>query len=524
MLVFLLRMTVMEAAGAIYYASRSAGDDSYDGLAASYDGTHGPWKTLAKASQTTYQAGDQLLLHCGNTWNDGLLLKGNGTAANPAVVSSYGTGGRPIIDRQDTLMTNMAKCIHLDGNAYGWKIMNLEIANAARGIEAYASGTNRSFLWFENLYIHGCKFGGRFKKTSGDQNNMQNGIRLSGAGLDKATIVSCVFRDNFVGATVAACADIKDCLFEHMEWTGLWYIAARGGTISGNKFMHNCDQFVWCGVSASALGGVTGGVIEHNEFGETQVVGSAVDGEDLDFEAGCQGVIMRSNLFHESAGPASMLYNSASGNNPNSSLYIHDNVFLNAAVNPTAATYNCTFLLSDGNTGTITNNRIYYRSGVPVYGGSACPGVSRTGNTECVIETEVRGTNLASGAAASASSNNGRATNMNDNNPATAWTGAGATDQWVRLDFGTARMLDEFIVEQAVGSSISNFVLQYWDGARWKDIFTSYGPLGARKYMPTWTISTTSVRLFIKSTEGGAPSVAEFKAYYTKVPTITARP
>jgi len=396
--------------------------------------------------------------------------------------------------------------------------MNLELANAARGIEAYASGTNRSFLWFENLYIHGCKFGGKFKRTSGDQNNMQIGLHLGGAGLDKATILDCTFRDNFVGVTTSACSDIKDCLFEHMEWTGLWYIASRGGTVSGNKFMHNCDQFVWCGVSASALAGVTNGVVEYNEFGETQVVDSAVDGEDLDFEAGCQGVTLRFNLFHESAGPASMLYNSVDNNRPNSDLRIHDNVFLNAAANPSSPTYNCTFLLSDGNTGAITNNRIYYRSGIPIYGGSACPRVIRTGNTECIVDTEVRGVNQALGATASASSNSGSAANVNDNDPATAWTGAAAANQWVQLDFGVERMIDEVIVEQAAGSSISNFVVQYWNGAGWKDIFTSYGLLGARKYMPTWTVSTARVRLFINSTAGGVPSLTEFKAYNTKAP------
>jgi hypothetical protein len=515
-LVLLFGISVVDAAGAIYYVSQSDGNDSYDGLAASYDGTHGPWKTLTKASEPAYQQGDQLLLKCGNTWNDGLVLQGNGTAANPAIVSSYGTGNRPIIDRQDTLIANMAKCVYLNGNAYGWKIMNLDLANAARGVEAIASGTDRSFLWFENLYIHGCKFGGSFMQTSGDQNNMQIGLHLVGSGLDKATIGSCTFRDNFVGVTTAACADITDCLFEHMEWTGLWYIAARGGTISGNKFMHNCDRYVWCGVSASALAFTTGCLVEYNEFGETQVVGGAVDGEDLDFEAGCQSPTLRFNLFHESAGPASMLYFSADGTQPNYDVNIHDNVFFNAAANPSSSSYNGTFKLTDGNTGAITNNRIYYRTGVPIYIGSA-PEVIKTGNTQGIIDTEVRGVNYALGATASASSNNGSATNVNDNNSATMWTGAAKTNQWVQLDFGAERMLDEFIVDQAAGSSISNFVLQYWDGARWKDIFTSYGLLGARKYMPTWTISTARVRLFITSTASGFPSIAEFNAYNTTI-------
>jgi hypothetical protein len=79
-------------------------------------------------------------------------------------------------------------------------------------------------------------------------------------------------------------------------------------------------------------------------------------------------------------------------------------------------------------------------------------------------------------------------------------------------------MLDEFLVEQASGSSIDNFVLQSWDGANWKDIFTSYSPMGSRKFMPVLPISTSRVRLMIYSTASGVPAIDEFKAFYLKKP------
>ena len=499
--------------------SQSAGDDAHDGRSGSSRGSGGPWKTLAKASQITYRAGDRLLLKCGDIWTDGLELKGGGTADAPVTVASYGTGRRPVIDRQDSTMAALKRGIHLNGNGSGWKIANLEIANAARGIEASLAGPAPAFVWFENLDIHGCKFGKRFDQNSGDQNNMQTGLRISGSVAGgKATIRSCTFRDNFVGVLSAVSSDIKDCLFEHMEWTGLWYVAAEGGIIRGNKFMHNCDQYVWCGVSASALGGVRNCVVEYNEFGETQVVDGAVDGEDLDFEAGCRNVTMRYNLFHDSAGPASMLYNGAGHDQPNFGLAIHDNVFLHAAANPSAKHYNCTFLLSDGNTGAITRNRIYPRSGVRVYAGSKCPGVTRTGNTTVAIEDEPRGDNQSSVAGASASSNGENAAKVKDNDAATCWTGKGASGEWVQLDFRDKKTLDEFIVEQAPGSSIDRFVLQHWDGAAWKDLFTSYGPMGPCRYLPTWPVSTSRVRLFIESTKTGLPSISELKAFHTQGP------
>jgi hypothetical protein len=137
------------------YVSRSQGNDSYDGLSPRYNGTHGPWKTLTRASETIFADGDQLLLKCGDTWNDGLELKGHGSPANPAVVSSYGAGPRPKIDRQDPSMANGKRCITLDGNAYGWRLANLELANGVNGVPARISEPGHSTLCMERLYIHG---------------------------------------------------------------------------------------------------------------------------------------------------------------------------------------------------------------------------------------------------------------------------------------------------------------------------------------------------------------------------------
>ena len=82
--------TVAAAAQTTYYVSQSDGNDDHDGQAATCNGTQGPWKTLAKASSATYQPGDQLLLKCGDIWNETLTLRGDGTADSPITVASYG--------------------------------------------------------------------------------------------------------------------------------------------------------------------------------------------------------------------------------------------------------------------------------------------------------------------------------------------------------------------------------------------------------------------------------------------------
>src|SRR5690348_9641816 len=92
----LLGLTVNANTGhaATYYVSFSGGSDTNNGTA-----TGTPWKTLAKVTSLTFSAGDQILLKSGDTWSGGqtLTLHGSGTSANPIILSSYGTGAKPII-------------------------------------------------------------------------------------------------------------------------------------------------------------------------------------------------------------------------------------------------------------------------------------------------------------------------------------------------------------------------------------------------------------------------------------------
>ncbi|MSU79560.1 MAG: hypothetical protein EXS16_15905, partial [Gemmataceae bacterium] len=98
--VAVLAFAPLAAHAKTYYLSQSSGNDSWSGEAATSDGKAGPWKTLAKAS-IEYKPGDRILLKCGDTWDEELRPKGNGTPDNPIVISSYGEGKRPVIDRQD---------------------------------------------------------------------------------------------------------------------------------------------------------------------------------------------------------------------------------------------------------------------------------------------------------------------------------------------------------------------------------------------------------------------------------------
>ena len=115
-----------------YFISQSTGDDAASGLAGVPGNGTGPWKTLAKAS-IKYAPGDRILLQCGDTWNEEFAPKGEGTPQNPIVISSYGQGAKPVIDRQDDKQDRVGIRLADQG---GIKMVGLEFSHCMTGLYA----------------------------------------------------------------------------------------------------------------------------------------------------------------------------------------------------------------------------------------------------------------------------------------------------------------------------------------------------------------------------------------------------
>jgi hypothetical protein len=103
------------AFGATYYVDCASGLDSAAGTSAS-----AAWRTTAKASATTSQPGDVVLVRRGTVCSGMLWPKGSGTAAAPIRLGAFGDGARPIIDAG-----HQQAAIKLFNQA-GWEIEDLE--------------------------------------------------------------------------------------------------------------------------------------------------------------------------------------------------------------------------------------------------------------------------------------------------------------------------------------------------------------------------------------------------------------
>jgi hypothetical protein len=121
-----------QAAGTTYYVNNASGSGCSDSGAGTITT---PWCTFTPANALTFGPGDQLLLASGDTWDQQLTLNGAGSATDPAVLSSYGTGARPKILR-DGLGSEIA--VDAENPSY-FDYSNLEIGDAGVGLrEAYS--------------------------------------------------------------------------------------------------------------------------------------------------------------------------------------------------------------------------------------------------------------------------------------------------------------------------------------------------------------------------------------------------
>ncbi|WP_433439977.1 hypothetical protein [Nonomuraea sp. CA-141351] len=95
-----------------------SGDDSASGLT-----SHAAWRTLEQINSVVFEPGDSILFRRGTTYEGVLKPQGSGTADNPIVIGSYGTGARPAIAGDGA---RAAVFLH---NVEGWEIRELDISN-----------------------------------------------------------------------------------------------------------------------------------------------------------------------------------------------------------------------------------------------------------------------------------------------------------------------------------------------------------------------------------------------------------
>jgi hypothetical protein len=354
---FLYSTPAIYAASTTYYVSTSDGNDNNNGTSADT-----PWETLTRASEVTLSAGDQILLKCGDIFTDGLYPQGSGTAENPIIIKSYGTGNKPIISVGYThkeVNNNHHEgwyCIKLIGYA-GYKIMDLEFCNSACGISAWYNNTfNNDYIWIENCYFHDmtndslCWPSG--KMANGDNalpaEDIQTPTGVAIAGVDgstnpgdttvlkNVTIKNCNFSyvdtgfcSQPTGFKDAACTStegymhntpvygVTDDYFDNVQILGCTFYrnyrsAAAYMNATGNSLIQNCtfdengyQKGFWWGTAAVQLVRNKSTVVD-NCIIQNERAPQGFDGEAIDFEPEDDSCGIKNSTMQYCAGPSAL--------------------------------------------------------------------------------------------------------------------------------------------------------------------------------------------------------------------------
>lgn len=347
------------ATGTTYYVSQSSGDDAHDGLAAAWDGAHGPWKTLARASTVTWSPGDELLLKCGEIWDETLTLRGDGTAASPVTVASYGTGERPYIRRA---VGGGTECIVID-KAAGYRFSDLELGQAEHGIHIVLDAQAKSdydYFRFENLFFHdiNCILAGSTYNTG----DWGYALWFDGSAVPRnITIINCIglrtlaFSNN--GRKGNVVFDRNTITHGSLNQVGQSHSADFD--ITNSVFVYNYPwRYDKWGTTQVIAGFLDGGPgirydVTNCEFGWAGDYPGSPDGCGYDFEVPTNGVFFQNNFIHNSYGEAVLFMSNYKHDN----LVFDNNIFLNNVRFSPRWDCNINLPMNLTGSGTISNNK-----------------------------------------------------------------------------------------------------------------------------------------------------------------------
>ena len=107
-----------------YYIDAENGNDGNQGTSPAF-----AWKTLARAAEHEFAAGERLLLNRGGTYEytKRFYVSGGGEEGDPAVISAYGEGARPVIAARGA-----DACFYLTGVSH-WVLEELEFTSVSSG-------------------------------------------------------------------------------------------------------------------------------------------------------------------------------------------------------------------------------------------------------------------------------------------------------------------------------------------------------------------------------------------------------
>ncbi len=132
-----VRLAASTGAGNTYYVDALGGYDLWSGKQSAATGsppTNGPWQSLKPLAGRTFLPGDSILLKCGLSWHEPLVLRSSGTAGSPITIGNFPAAcpNKPVIDGTVALP------------AKGWTVHTGSIYKAQLPVDLFSDKTQSS--------------------------------------------------------------------------------------------------------------------------------------------------------------------------------------------------------------------------------------------------------------------------------------------------------------------------------------------------------------------------------------------
>ena len=323
--------------GRRFYVSTS-GSDSATGRSSS-----AAWKTLDRVNRHTFEPGDAILFHSGDTFHGQLHPQGSGAPNKPIVLGRYGTGRMPIIDMGPAL----GAAVMLQDQSW-WQIHELEVTSGAppspdigrAGIAVLAATEGKT----HNIVVRDCFMHDIWGTLMGhgpwDQYH-SSAIYVGSLGGDKSNHASAhnvliesnrIERVDRCGIIAINCTSgllIRNNRIVNLGGDAIVPIRCNGVLVEHNSVTQSClrtgNPLLWIpdvpkwmhmGNPHSAaiwLAGCDNGIMQFNEVYDTGRTSGNGDGEGYDIDLDCHNCILQYNYSNNNHGMM-LLMQRTSGN------------------------------------------------------------------------------------------------------------------------------------------------------------------------------------------------------------------
>lgn len=296
--------------GITIYLDADKGDDSADGTS-----PRKAWKSLERASEANYEAGDRLLLKRGCKFEGILEISGKGTPEARVIIDAYGEGELPSISAPDTALYAV-----LIKNSDYLTLQNLDITNHGperlpqrTGVKVLSEDYGISHnIELRALHIHDVN--GTLAKGSGEGSGIliENRWDEIPSAFDSLIIEDCIIRRCERNAMIWSGAwnrqrwfpstnvIVRKNLIEEVPGDGIVPIGCDGALVEYN-LMRNGTALLPEGDAAAGMWPWSSDntILQYNEVSGHK---APWDGQGFDCDYGCYNTTIRYNYSHDNYG------------------------------------------------------------------------------------------------------------------------------------------------------------------------------------------------------------------------------